>query len=481
MKITFINGSRAGDELEYSLSEITIGREDGNILRIPVPGVSRYHAKIWQTGSGQWLLNDQGSTNGVKLNGKRITSTVELTENDEIEIGKQIMRLNGLTGEMPKVIFNPIPSAAAQIPDVPESAEPDFAPGTARVVTPAEQVEGNNAQPLDMLLDSLKGQAGGLFNGKKTAKQQPAAPADMAQPPKMRKSTQLMLCGIAVALLAVLATTILRGVPGSGKSGEGKEKPGYLVIHYVKEEISNNNVFRFVMMLEGDQVTFTIDDIKSKRHFSRKAQVEKESLDILLEQLKRSAIWTMKQPEDARSTSVKMKRQLQLCLSPKLVNFSVEGPYAPAAFEEVESAISILAEGYDLQTISLTSEELNRQAVVCFEKAEDLFNNREGRTENLRNAIVRYQQVVNYLEQFSPPPPMWDAARKRLAEAKKIRQRKLDDLNYEWVRASQIKDLDGLREVLLKTIELTEPSSKEHKIARQRLLKLDVYLRKRNQ
>ena len=69
MKITFINGSRAGDELEYSLSEITIGREDGNILRIPVPGVSRYHAKIWQTGSGQWLLNDQGSTNGVKLNG----------------------------------------------------------------------------------------------------------------------------------------------------------------------------------------------------------------------------------------------------------------------------------------------------------------------------------------------------------------------------------------------------------------------------
>ena len=76
---------------------------------------------------------------------------------------------------------------------------------------------------------------------------------------------------------------------------------------------------------------------------------------------------------------------------------------------------------------------------------------------------------------------MWDVARKRLAEAQRIRQRKLEDLNYEWVRAGQVKDFESLRHVLLQMIELTESSSKEHKLARQRLLKLDVYLRKRNQ
>lgn len=485
MKITFVNGDRAGDELEYSLPEITIGREDGNIFRIPVPGVSRYHAKIWRNDSGQWMICDQGSTNGVKVNKKRINSTVVITENDEIEIGKQILRVSGLEAEMPKVIFNPIPGASAAIPDLPESSTPDFAPGTARPVSPEPPSAENGNQPLDLLLDSLKEQTGDLFSGKKTQKQPQssvAAPPVPGGKPAMRKSTQIMLVGIVISLLAVIATVFLRGLPVAGSDAEtSQDEKKYLVLQYVKEEITKDNIFRFVMLLEGDQVTFTIDDIKSKRHFSRKAQVEKDSLEILLEHLNRSAIWTMKQPEDARSSSVKLKRNLLVCLSPQMVNFSVDGPYAPAAFEEVESAISVLAESYDLQTIALTSDELKRQAKICFEKAEDLFNNREGRTENLRNSIVRYQQVVNLLEQFSPPPQMWDVARKRLAEAQRIRQRKLEDLNYEWVRAGQVRDFESLRRVLLQTIELTEPSSKEHKLARERLLKLDVYLRKRNQ
>ena len=480
MKITFINGSRAGDELEYSLSEITIGREDGNILRIPVPGVSRYHAKMWRNDSGQWLVSDQGSTNGVKVNAKRISGTVELNEGDEVEVGKQIFRLSELNADMPQVIFNPLPGAAIQPPEVPESDMPGFAPGTAREVTPAAEEERteNNVLPMEALFESLKGQADNIFGGKKAEKKTEQKPSEPTSPGKNRRV--LLWSVVAALLLLIVVITIVKGLPAKDDT-KASQKQDYLVIEYVKEEISNDNIFRFAMLLEGDQVIFTIDDIKSKRHFSRKAQVEKDSLDILLEQIKRSAIWNMRQPEEARSSSVKLKRKLQLCLPPKIVKFSVEGPYPPAAFEEIENAISVLVEGYDLQMIALTSEELTRQAKVCFEKAEDLFNNREGRTENLRNAIVRYQQTVNYLEQFSPAPPMWDAARKRLAEAHKIRQRKLDDLNYEWIRASQIRDLEGLRHVLLQIIELTEPGSKEHKLARQRLLKLDVYLRKRNQ
>ena len=47
MKISFVNGVRSGDEAEFALPEITIGREDGNIVRIPTEGVSRYHARLW--------------------------------------------------------------------------------------------------------------------------------------------------------------------------------------------------------------------------------------------------------------------------------------------------------------------------------------------------------------------------------------------------------------------------------------------------
>lgn len=72
MKIFFVNGVRSGDEVEFALPEITIGRDDGNILRIPTEAVSRYHARLKQNESGVWTICDQGSTNGVKLNRVRI-------------------------------------------------------------------------------------------------------------------------------------------------------------------------------------------------------------------------------------------------------------------------------------------------------------------------------------------------------------------------------------------------------------------------
>ena len=79
--------------------------------------------------------------------------------------------------------------------------------------------------------------------------------------------------------------------------------------------------------------------------------------------------------------------------------------YAPSSFELLESLISDLAENYGLQTISLTPEELRRQAEQNFAKAEDYYGNREARGSNLRDAIRRYRLVVGALEQFSPASP----------------------------------------------------------------------------
>ena len=84
MKIFFVNGIRGGDEVEFAIPEITIGREDDNVLRIPTAGVSRYHARIYRNTAGEWLVGDQGSTNGVKLNRSRIVSDTVLREGDLI-------------------------------------------------------------------------------------------------------------------------------------------------------------------------------------------------------------------------------------------------------------------------------------------------------------------------------------------------------------------------------------------------------------
>jgi len=149
---------------------------------------------------------------------------------------------------------------------------------------------------------------------------------------------------------------------------------------------------------------------------------------------------------------------------------------APKAFEDVEYAINTFAENYGLQTIAMTPEELREQAEQSFVKAEDLFANREAKLSNLRSAIQRYTLAVNYLEQFSPKPALWDRARKRLEEAEKIRRQKYQDLNYERIRLVNVKEFEQLRFVLHQMMELCDPDSREYDSARQMLFKLDNYL-----
>ena len=87
MKISFDNGPRCGEEIEFELPEITVGREEDNVLRVPAAGVSRYHGVIQRAASGSWLVRDLGSTNGIKVNGVKIAGEKELAEGDSVEFG----------------------------------------------------------------------------------------------------------------------------------------------------------------------------------------------------------------------------------------------------------------------------------------------------------------------------------------------------------------------------------------------------------
>jgi pSer/pThr/pTyr-binding forkhead associated (FHA) protein len=48
--------------------------------------VSRTHAEIRPRG-GSWVITDLGSTNGSRLNGRRLEGTEVLKPGDEIELG----------------------------------------------------------------------------------------------------------------------------------------------------------------------------------------------------------------------------------------------------------------------------------------------------------------------------------------------------------------------------------------------------------
>ena len=65
------------DDRRYVLDgpRATIGRSKDADCVLRDPNVSRRHAELRQAESGDWQIVDLGSTNGVKVNGRRVSSS----------------------------------------------------------------------------------------------------------------------------------------------------------------------------------------------------------------------------------------------------------------------------------------------------------------------------------------------------------------------------------------------------------------------
>src|SRR5262245_40602884 len=72
--------------------EITIGRKEGNTIRLTERNVSRRHAKLTKQ-NGSVFIEDLGSYNGIRVNGNRIAGRIAVVEGDRIQIGDYLLAL----------------------------------------------------------------------------------------------------------------------------------------------------------------------------------------------------------------------------------------------------------------------------------------------------------------------------------------------------------------------------------------------------
>lgn len=70
----------------FARDEITIGRQEGNTIRLTERNVSRRHARLLRQ-NGHVLIEDLGSYNGIRVNGDRIAGQVQVADGDLIQIG----------------------------------------------------------------------------------------------------------------------------------------------------------------------------------------------------------------------------------------------------------------------------------------------------------------------------------------------------------------------------------------------------------
>jgi hypothetical protein len=76
------------DDRRYVLEgpTATLGRSKECECVIPDPNISRRHAQLRRNSGGDWQVVDMGSTNGIKVNGRRVDSS-RLSPGDEVTLG----------------------------------------------------------------------------------------------------------------------------------------------------------------------------------------------------------------------------------------------------------------------------------------------------------------------------------------------------------------------------------------------------------
>jgi hypothetical protein len=80
-----------GRRLVVGPGGVTLGRSRQCDIVLSDPNVSRQHAEIRPRG-GSWVLIDNGSTNGSRINGRQVESPEVVRPGDEIELGSTTLR-----------------------------------------------------------------------------------------------------------------------------------------------------------------------------------------------------------------------------------------------------------------------------------------------------------------------------------------------------------------------------------------------------
>src|SRR5690242_20450968 len=135
--------------------EITIGRKEGNTIRLTERNVSRRHARILRN-NGEVHIEDLGSYNGIRVNNARIAERVSLRVSDQVQIGdyKLYLKAEGLE-QADEGHTMPLERVDSQIPTDAMAAVPP--PGNTAphgIPTPPPQMVGNPNRTMVAMSDT---------------------------------------------------------------------------------------------------------------------------------------------------------------------------------------------------------------------------------------------------------------------------------------------------------------------------------------
>ncbi len=160
MNVTFqvLEGIDKGRVFRELPIPVTIGREEGNLLRLNDERVSRFHAKVQQD-NGDVILTDLESTNGTRVNGNTVQIR-RLRPGDRVGVGRSVL-LFGSNDEI-DARMRSLTSVAKPLANGKTQGDPPLS--TSQTVAP-EYEQGEQNFDLNLHEDVTVTEAGELFIG----------------------------------------------------------------------------------------------------------------------------------------------------------------------------------------------------------------------------------------------------------------------------------------------------------------------------
>lgn len=495
MKLFFIDGLKKGSECQLTPPGISIGRELDNDIILEQEGASRYHSKLaWN--DPNWILKDLGTTNGTKLNGKKIEPNEDITlkEGDKILIGKQTMLFaeKFIEEEPQSVNFTPTPDPVSESSDIDHSIRtiPDMEASEKSKDDDSTTNDNEKSSSVINFFDLGKDELhADEENGEKVDFFSNQNSDEKSSGSKNKKHAGILFYAgvIGVAVILIGGFLIFEMSKDDSRNEKPKtvkkvQKGAPLYLRFEKQittSLPKNNIFRFVMEINNGKITITRDDLQSGLKDTPVRTISEEQLKTLKEKLKESEFMTLEQGQSGLPQENEDKRfSLSVAYGNDFNSIDVVNASLPLPFDDAVRAIEDFSDNVlQVRTMSLTPAELREDGMNAFLEAKQLFNNHLAEHGNLYKAKRLLKIAIENLGSFQPEPPEYNIAYKMRDEAIRLLKEQIDAHHRNGRRFIRLKQYTEAREEYKLIMDKTSPSSKAYSISRGKVIQLDEIIR----
>jgi len=440
-------GERQGEEISIPETGMRVGRAPANDLVVDDGQLSQFHCRFFFKSDGGLWVTDFGSTNQTLVNGAAVTEQ-RLHRGDLVDVGGLVLRV------VHEVIG----------PDAERPADGSLLPVPAET---GRTGQGTGSAPASS--------TSAVDLGFGTPARAPRASSSM-------KDRVLRLAwAAAVVLLILVGGWIAMNYAGRdtpARAGTGSRETPPLAIYFEKVEGNPENIFRYAVRLEDNELSVQIDDLKNARNVSREKAVNAEVVARLTRDLDDTEFARLDEEYTGVTPDTYDLWDMTIVVGPVARRVRVLNRTEPAEFKRVREIVEeFVRTEVGIVGLAQSPERLIELARDAFLMGRTRYEQRDIRYGNLADSVRQFTLAQVYLESIEPKPDFYPEVIRGLERSRSAMSERFENFIFRAERAIRLRDWQDAAQNLRVILEMIPDRQDErHQRAERQLLTVERHL-----